>query len=116
MLIIKDLFKDLYNIVLYDSQALKNLSGSDFLPTLLNYMLLKSFFRKKFHQNIRFLIILHLIIMFILLRMYFYNSIFILNGATTYFIWHALFKFSYIPMFTQRYKNISLPTYPETEE
>ena len=57
--------------------------------------------------------------------MYFYKSIFILNGATTYLIiWHTLIKFSHIPLFTQqskikknkKNKNISLPTYPETEE
>ena len=49
--------------------------------------------------------------------MYLSKSIFILNGATTYLIWHALFKFSHIPLFTQKSKikkkkdkNISLPT------
>ena len=39
-------------------------------------------------------------------------------------MWHALFKFSHIPLFTKKSKinkniksiNISLPTYPETEE
>ena len=39
-----------------------------------------------------------------LFRMYFCNSIIILHGATTYmyFIWHAWFKFSCIPLLTQR--------------
>ena len=57
--------------------------------------------------------------------MYFYKSIFILNGETTYLIWHALFKFSHIPPFTQKSKIKKnkkiktfpyLPTHPETEE
>ena len=56
-----------------------------------------------------------------LFRMYFYKSIFILNGATTYLIWHALFKFSHIAPFTQKSKIKKnkikhCPTYPETEE
>ena len=52
--------------------------------------------------------------------MYFYKPIFILNGATTYLVWYALFKFSDIPPFTPtsmiKKLKISLPTYPETEE
>ena len=32
------------------------------------------------------------------------NLIIILNGATTYLIWHAWFKFSYVPLLTQRKK------------
>ena len=40
-------------------------------------------FRKN-PQNMHFLVILYFIIMFILFRIYFYNSIFILNDSTTY--------------------------------
>ena len=48
-------------------------------------------------------------------RMYFYKSIFILNGAITYLVWHALFKFSHIPPFTQKSKikkNKKIKTFP----
>ena len=106
----------------------KKLSVSDFLPTLLNYMLLKSFyrglrdFRKNSTKNMHLLVILHLIIMFILFRIYFYNSIFILNDTTTYF---DMACFVQIFIYTTIYSKIkkikiiktfpNLPTYLETE-
>ena len=58
-------------------------------------------FRQNSTKTYVFLVVLHLIINF-LFRMYFYNSIFILNGETTYLIWHTVLKFSYIPPFTER--------------
>ena len=48
--------------------------------------------------------------------MYFYKSIFILNGETTYLIiWYTLIKFSHIPLFTQKSKiknKIKIKTFP----
>ena len=87
----------------------KNLSVSDFLPTLPNYMILKSFLgvleilekippKHTFCSN---LASHYHVFSFI---MYFYKSIFVLNGAITYLVWHALFKFSHIPQFTQNSK------------
>ena len=83
----------------------KNLSVSHFLPTLLNNMLLKIYFRglRDFRKNstktyVFCILASHYHVS--LFRMYFCNSIFILNGETTYLIWHTVLKFPYIPPFT----------------
>ena len=96
----------------------KKLSVSDFLPTLLNYMLLKSFFRglrdfrKKSTKTWVFLVILHLIIMFILFRIYFYNSIFILND--TKHTWYGMLcsNFHIYQRLLKDKKNEKIKTFP----
>ena len=63
------------------------LSVSDFVQTLLNYMLLKNIsiglrgtcIKKNSTNNMPYLVILHLIMLYFSFRMYFCNSIIILN-------------------------------------
>ena len=100
------------------------LSVSDFVQTLLNYMLLKKIslglrgtcIKKNSTNNMPYLVILHLIMLYFSFRMYFCNSIIILNifymhdmACLVQIIYHCKRKDDF-------FFKTSLPIHPETEE